>query len=408
MTTQTRVSSSRFAPVFRALLALLLLLSGLPGAALAAPSGEMDPDARTQAKQAAAVVGATLAGTTPPPATRPTGTRDPDTANPTSGETLSYSASGVTITVPDNWVVEESADEIFSLSVPGEFVFGFMDQEPAEEFPGVFAIVLFEQQSEMLAASMGDEMALQEVTRFQTDQGLPGLNIAFGGDMEGLEMGGSMYIVAAVDATYMLLVLGMTNVWETIQADADAIANSITADNPSMMISADTGDMDYISQDGSTSMIVPAGWQIQEIDDEEIDILLVDPAMDFVAAGTWEPAATIEDAADLALYEALISGTIGSEEEADVLTLLMASMDFGGDESEFVLDEASTALLGDADAPVLRVGATMTGDGFEMPMITYVKANEVGMVGLVTIGNQDRILDSEETLIGVLNSVVFQ
>lgn len=407
MPTQPYTRNSRILSIALTLLLFLTALPNtvLPATVLAAPGAEMDPGTRAQAKHAVSVAGAAITGQAQP-AAQPPGKL---TSSPAGGGKMTrYSAAGVTISAPDPWVVEEAAGEIFSLSLPGEFVFGFMDQEPSEAFPGVFAIVLFEQQSEMLAASMGEEVALEEVVRFQTDQGVPGLIIRFGGNMEGLDMGGSMYIVAAGDATYMLMILSTASTWQEIRADADTIAASITADTPSLMTAAEDDDMEYAAEDGSVSLIVPAGWQIQEIDDEDMAILLVDPEMTFVAAGMWEPVASLEDAADLTLYNALLSGTIGKESEADVLRLLTNSMDLGGNGSDFVVDENATTLLGDADAPVLRVGATMLDDGFEMPMMAYIRADKAGMMGLIALGNQDRILDNETTLLQVLDSIKFQ
>ncbi len=398
----------RFWRSVRVLLILILAVAGSSSALLAAPVSKMAPGDRERATQAVAQVGAVLAeqsGGTRAAA----GSADKGTPPPATGKLVNHSAQGVSLSVPDTWEVTASDEDIFSLAVPGEFVFGFLSQESVDEFPGLFAIIFFEQQSDFLAASMGEDVALEEVFRFETDQGLPGLIIRFGGDMGGLDMTGSIYIVAAGDATYMLMVLSDNDYWAEIQADADAIATSLTADNPAVMVSGGAKGAKFTTTDGLTTLALPPNWQVQELDDEDVSLMLVNPEMTFVAAGLWEPVDAITDTADLALYNALISAVAGSAEESEVMDLLIQSMDLGGGDGDDVrFDDAVTALLTATDPPTLRLGATLVSDEMNMPMMAYVQARDEGIVGFMTMGNLDDVLDAEETILAILRSVVMK
>jgi hypothetical protein len=389
------------------LLIVILVVAGFPSALLAAPVSKMAPGDRERVTQAVTQVGAVVAGRSGP-RRAPGVSVGKGTPPPASGEFVTHSASGVSFSAPDNWEVTTDGDDIFELALPGEFVFGFLSQESADEFPGIFAIVFFEQQPDLLAASMGEEIILQELIRFETDQGLPGLMIRFGGDMSGLDMTGSMYLVAAGDVSYMLMVLAENDVWETIQPEADAMAISLAADNPTTLTSAGADGLAYTTGDGMASLVLPADWQIQELEDEDIPVMLVNPEMTFVAAGLWKPIDTMANANDLALYNALLSNVAGSEDEAAVMDLLIESMNMGTGKDEIVIDQAASALFDDVDPPVLRIGGTILSDEMAMPMMAYVQAREDGLVGFLALGNIDDALDAEETILEILGSVVLE
>lgn len=394
---------SRLWRLLNMLVVVVLALAGMSSVLLAAPAPKMDPDDRDKAVYAVGQVGAVLSGQAVS-----TNSLGDDITTTISGDMAIYTAAGVSLSAPVNWEVTASEDDIFTLGLPGEFVFGFLSKESADEFPGIFAIVFFEQQSELLAASMGEDVVLQEFLRFETDQGLPGLMIRFGGEMSGLDMAGSMYIVAAGDTTYMLILLAEDEIWADLQEEADAMAVSIVAENPSKLISGGADGLTYTTADGTATLELPPNWQVQEIEDEDIPVILVNPEMTFVAAGLWEPIDTIADATDLALYNALLSAVAGSETEAEVMDLLIQSMDMGSGQDELVIDQAATALFDTADPPVLRLGATMTTDEMTMPLMAYVQARQDGVVGLIAMGNMDDALDAEETILAILASVVLQ
>jgi len=153
---------------------------------------------------------------------------------------------------------------------------------------------------------------------------------------------------------------------------------------------------------------LPPKWQIQELDDPDVSVILVNPEMTFVAAGLWEPVDTITDTTDLALYNALLSAVAGSAQESEVMDLLIQSMDLGSGEDDVQFDEAATALLTATDPPTLRLGATLVSDEMSMPMMAYVQARDEGIVGFMTMGNLDDVLDAEETILAVLGSVVLE
>ena len=393
--------SVQFWRILRILLVVVLAVVGTTSALAAAPASKMAPGDRERAAQAVVYVGAAITGggavTTPPAGG--TEVLDPD-------ELVTHTASGISLVAPARWEIKPDRDNIFTLGLPGEFVFGFLSQESADEFPGIFAIVFFEQQSDLLAASMGEDVTLQDLARFETDQGLPGLIVRFGGDMSGLDMTGSMYIVAAGDVTYMLMVLADDEGWAAVQADADVMAASLTVENPSPLVTGGTDGLAYTTADGAATVDLPADWQIQELENEDIPVMLVNPGMTFVAVGLWEPIDTLVDATDLALYNALLSAVAGSDTEAEVLDLLIQSMDMGSEGDDIVIDQAATALFDSTDPPVLRLGATVINEEMTMPMMAYVQAREDGLVGLMAFGNMDDVLDAEETILEILASVV--
>ncbi len=390
---------ARFWRSIRILVIVVLALAGFSSALLAASASKMAPGDRERVAQAVSQVGTVVAGQP----VEPSGKATPPTA---TGEIITHSAPGVSLSAPDTWEVTPSDDDIFTLGLPGKFVFGFLGEESVDEFPGLFAIILFEQQSDLLATSMGEDVAIYDLARFETDQGMPGLNIQLGGNIDGLDMAGSMYIVAAGDATYMLMVLSTEDEWAEIQADADGIAASIAADNPSVMISGGAKGRAFTTADGVTSLFLPPQWQIQEMDDPDVSVMLVNPEMTFVAAGLWEPVDAITDTTDLALYNALISAVAGSTQESTVMDLLIQSMDLGSGEDDVQFDKAATALLTATDPPTLRLGATLVNDEMSMPMMAYVQAQEEGIVGFMTMGNIDDVLDAEEIILAILGSVV--
>ena len=125
----------------RVLMIVILAVAGSTSALLAAPVSKMDPDDRERATQAVAQVGAVVAGRSGPPHAPVASGKGK--LLPPSGAVITHSAQGVSLSAPDTWEVTTSGDDIFTLGLPGKFVFGFLGQESVDEFPGLFAIILF-------------------------------------------------------------------------------------------------------------------------------------------------------------------------------------------------------------------------------------------------------------------------
>jgi hypothetical protein len=417
---------------------LLALAALLPGAALAAPprQGTLDPAVLAAIQSGAATVFQSVGvaarpapGPAPeaPPATETTPEAVPTeeaieeppaeaTAEPTeeliaeptpepteavqgAGEEVEVENAGVNLLVPGTWETTPGEGEmIFAFSDPGHSFEGVLNT--TTDFPGLILFPILERTPELLAASMGEGVSIEEVARFDVEQGIPAIRLGFAGaDSGGGLMDGAIYVYGPGEAVYMMFAAAPAEEWASVAAEADLAAASILFDEELVTLQT-AGDEGLEVEDpaGAFRFTAPPGWSVTPMNMAEMPFTFTDPDISVVGlAGA--PPMTDADAFARALAEAT-AGNLSEENAQALIAEAIAALDI--QEDGLALDDTLTDVYvpesGEASFVVRMGGEADLGDGLILPMTLYVALNADRAIAFVLIGEPDVVLALEDAL----------
>jgi hypothetical protein len=413
----------------RSIIALMMvfLMAGalLPASALAAPpaqDGGLDPAvlaalraASIQVAQAAGVgAGGPIVGSldepTEEPAEEPAESDAPtEVVIPTEADFEEYYSSGVSILAPAQWNVEmDSPEGIFVMSDEAAGLDVAM-QDFGADFPGLVIFPIFEASAQELVDSFATDGILTDVSRVELEQDIPMLRIGFtGGNSDGEQKGGVIYIIATGNSALGLLGGAAIEQWPALEPVIDEIARSVLLDDDKidLIVAGDDGLL-FDDPDGDYSLIIPPGWYVSSVANEDLRVVLADPEVETVGALI----AAIEIEADDPQLQAFIEATEGGLSDADALGFaeeIVAAMDLGA--SDFTIDDAMTTMLpgaGDVLGIIRLVGTAPIDDGPIMDMSIYTSIYADKVVALIVFGTPENVQAEEETLVEILSGMTF-
>ncbi len=398
---------------------LLLATTLLPTMALAAPpaqDGTVDPAviavivAASQQVAQAAGVGTPAA----PAAETPTDLTDAPVEGtepvgeviiPTEDDFAEYTSGGVSILAPVQWDVQtDSPDGIFSMAdEAAELAVAMQDFGPS--FPGLIVFPLFEANAQELVDSFATDAVISDISRVEIEQGLPVLRIAFsGGNDEGVQKGGVIYILATGGSALALLGGSSIETWPDLEPVVDAIARSILLDDNLITLQVAPDEGTVFSDDMIAAFTVPAGWYLSPVDDSEMRVIVGDPALAVV--GALVAANDIaEDDPQLKAFADAVAGGMSDEDAQVVADEFVAAMNLGV--ADMVIDETMTAVLpaaGDALGTIRIVGSAPIEDGPMMDMSIYTTIFADKVAAMVFFGAPADVQAQEELILQMLGS----
>ena len=421
-------------------LLMVVLMTGalLPAAALAAPpaqEGGIDP-AVLAAIQAASVQVAQAAGVgtggaahvtsadepvaepTPEPTAEP-GVDEPVVEEPVASVTSGpveiptlddfeeYTSEGISILAPTQWNVEtDSSAGVFVMSDEAAGLEVAM-QNFGNDFPGLVIFPIFEASAQALVDSFATDAVISDVSRVELEQDIPMLRIGFsGGNDEGEQKGGVIYIIATGSSAYGLLGGAPTDVWAEFEPLVDEIARSVLLDDD--MVDLQIAGSDGLEfADAEAVVPIPAGWYVSRIESGELSLVIADPEITAVGAMVTAVDVAQDDPQLQAMADAIASGL--SDEEAQLVAdEFVTAMDLGADDLQ--IDATKTAILpgeGDVVGIIRLMGTAPIEDGPMMDMSIYTAIHTDKVVALVFFGTPENVEAQQETIVQMLNGMTF-
>jgi hypothetical protein len=321
----------------------------------------------------------------------------------TTVEMVQYTNEGVTLQAPVDWeVTPGSFGTIFEISVPDTDFFGILQTGATDEFPGVLAVVILRENAELVLQQMAEGAELVNVETLVTDQQLPMTKISFLAELEeGVEGAGALYIVSPGSSGYLFTTFAPVDEWEVLEPGADLVAQSIFFDEELITLTtAESGVLFYADEANTVEIALPEGWQVAEMGDESLPLVVVDPDFQFVGAVGIDP----EFNADLGIeLEDIVAedGTV----DRNALDQLLNELDF--DAETFTIDESLIeASVEDGVLTLRLVGVAALEEDLQLPVVLYLRIDSTGFAGLVIFGNSEDILAQEETLLEIVDSIL--
>jgi hypothetical protein len=320
-----------------------------------------------------------------------------------------HSASGITLTTPENWeVAEVGFGTVFNISDPNTGFLGMVeDSGNADEFPGIIALLLFEEQADIIVREIDENGTVLEINRLRTAQDLPLLEILFAANVEGVDMLGSLGLVSSGLNLYVLFGLAPEEQWPSVEDGVALMAETIRLDDELLTLTtAAEGDLRHTVASEEYSLTVPSGWQVGDTDDSDLSVVLVDPDVEHVGALGIQLEAGFLEGTDL---EALLGATadeMGPETVDLLMPQIIEALDIGV--GDFEIDDALSDIFPAEQGFSARFVGTADLDDLVMPVVFFVNLREDGFAGLIVFGDIDSTLETQNLYTGILDSVTWE
>ncbi len=328
---------------------------------------------------------------------------------PTEADFEEYNNEGISILAPVQWNVEtDNPAGVFVMSDEAAGLDVAM-QNFGNDFPGLVVFPIFEASAQALVDSFATDGVITDISRVELEQDVPVLRIGFtGGNDEGEQKGGVIYIIASGSAAFGLLGGATIENWPELEPVIDKIAESILLDDDmvDLTVAGDEG-LRFEDPEGDFSLTVPPGWYLSQIENEDIRMVIADPSINVV--GAMVTAVDIEgDDPQLQEFIRAIAGDLSDDEAQTLAEEFVSAMDLGAD--EFAIDDSMTTILtggGDAMGVIRLVGQSPIEDGPMMDMTIYSAIYADKVAAFIFFGTPDNVLAQEEAIVAVLDGMTF-
>lgn len=409
--------------VTAALVLMLLVAPASLRAAAPAQEGTLDPAVLAAIQQAAAHVTGAMgqggpavvagpAGDTPVEPT-PEPTEEP-VAEPDAplevviGESVEYVTPQLSLMVPENWSVEEGEfGTLLAIADEAAGMTGEM-QDFGDQFPGLLVFPIFEGQADAIVGAMGNNAEFVSAERISIEQGLPALRIEFrNAEDDDKTIDGVIYLFSSGSTAYGLFLGAGSAEWPQLVDAVDAMAASLQFNEAEidLMVAGDEG-LVVDDPEGDYSLAIPAGWLATPTEDDDLHLVLSDPAVQIVAAVATR--GDLEDDSQLQALTGAIAGALDEDDAAALADDIVGMLDLG--QEGINIDSEQTAFFpveGDALGVIRMVGEAPIEGGPTLPMSLYLGIYTDKIAVLIVFGDGATVRAVEADLVGVIDSLQF-
>ncbi len=345
---------------------------------------------------------------TPEPTDEPTEEPTPQALTPFDPATaVTYESGPVTVQVPPEWEVEDVGDgeeAYLVMSIPDRENVFMVLQDSGDDFPGLVGLVLIPALADMLVAELGENGEVEAAEVVLTAQGLPMARIAFHGEMEGEDGGGTFNLISTGDTAFLIMAVGPLADWVEIKPIVEAIVNSVKVDEEIVtLVTPDSDDYYYVNDAGTIEVYVPNGWHASGSTNEELPVSVAGPNYEFamMMATQNEFFASIDPELQALLETPVEEYTPEVIEE--ITTALLDEISSGGD---FFIDDTQTEMFDYGDGVTLRfVGEGVMEDEMTVPVAIYFDQDSDGIAVALVMGDVEALLADEVSALDVVQSL---